>query len=211
MELNEVKIGDVVSFKNKNGKLSQGKVIHRHTDSNNLALSGHVNIQPITGNRLPVTIHASQLKSAVTEDIQMKSMYEAITELMDMIASGDNLSANNLFNALMQDRVEKLLDETKPVLATAIFATNECFDCDENISEAMEEDDEEDDEEDEDKEDKKKLKGKQKNIDVNKNGKLDAHDFKLLRAKKGMKEEAEYVDEGNAENKAKKNAYVKNV
>jgi hypothetical protein len=35
------------------------------------------------------------------------------------------------------------------------------------------------------------LKGNQHKIDANKNGKVDAHDFKLLRAKKGMKEEAE--------------------
>jgi hypothetical protein len=35
------------------------------------------------------------------------------------------------------------------------------------------------------------LKGNQHKIDANKNGKVDAHDFKLLRAKKVMKEEAE--------------------
>jgi hypothetical protein len=38
------------------------------------------------------------------------------------------------------------------------------------------------------------LKGNQHKIDANKNGKVDAHDFKLLRAKKGMKEEAEKMD-----------------
>jgi hypothetical protein len=35
------------------------------------------------------------------------------------------------------------------------------------------------------------LKGNQHKIDANKNGKVDAHDFKLLRAKKTMKEESE--------------------
>jgi len=35
------------------------------------------------------------------------------------------------------------------------------------------------------------LKGNQHKIDANKNGKVDAHDFKLLRGKKGMKEESE--------------------
>ena len=35
------------------------------------------------------------------------------------------------------------------------------------------------------------LKGNQHKIDANKNGKVDSHDFKLLRGKKGMKEEAE--------------------
>lgn len=39
------------------------------------------------------------------------------------------------------------------------------------------------------------LKGDQHKIDANKNGKLDAHDFMLLRKKKKMKEEAEQIDE----------------
>ena len=39
------------------------------------------------------------------------------------------------------------------------------------------------------------LKGKQHKIDANKNGKVDAHDFKLLRAKKEVKEESEQLDE----------------
>lgn len=41
-----------------------------------------------------------------------------------------------------------------------------------------------------------KLIGNQHKIDANKNGKVDAQDFKLLKGKK-MKEEAEVVDEGN--------------
>jgi hypothetical protein len=40
------------------------------------------------------------------------------------------------------------------------------------------------------------LKGNQHKIDANKNGKVDAHDFKLLRAKKGVKEETE-LDEAS--------------
>lgn len=44
---------------------------------------------------------------------------------------------------------------------------------------------------------KEELKGDQHKIDVNKNNKVDAHDFKLLRAgKKVAKEEAEQVEEG---------------
>ena len=40
------------------------------------------------------------------------------------------------------------------------------------------------------------LKGGQKKIDKNHNGKIDGEDFKILRGeKKGMKEEAEQVDE----------------
>ena len=39
------------------------------------------------------------------------------------------------------------------------------------------------------------LKGKQHKIDANKNGKVDAEDFKLLKAKKEVKEESEQIDE----------------
>jgi hypothetical protein len=39
------------------------------------------------------------------------------------------------------------------------------------------------------------LKGKQHKIDANKNNKIDAHDFKLLKAKKEVKEESEQVEE----------------
>jgi len=39
------------------------------------------------------------------------------------------------------------------------------------------------------------LKGNQHKIDANKNGKIDAHDFKLLRGKKDVKEEVEQIDE----------------
>jgi hypothetical protein len=42
---------------------------------------------------------------------------------------------------------------------------------------------------------KEELKGSQHKIDANKNGKVDAHDFKLLRGKKKVAEEAEQVDE----------------
>jgi hypothetical protein len=50
--------------------------------------------------------------------------------------------------------------------------------------------DSEDDNDDDKKVKKEELKGKQHKLDKNKNGKVDAHDFKLLR-----KEEAEQVDE----------------
>ena len=42
---------------------------------------------------------------------------------------------------------------------------------------------------------KEELKGGQKNIDMNKNGKIDAEDFKMLRKKKLSKEEAEGLEE----------------
>ena len=42
---------------------------------------------------------------------------------------------------------------------------------------------------------KEELKGSQHKIDANKNGKVDAHDFKLLRGKKKVAEEAEELEE----------------
>jgi hypothetical protein len=45
------------------------------------------------------------------------------------------------------------------------------------------------------------LKGNQHKIDANKNGKVDAHDFHLLRKKKGVKEEVEELDEISATTK----------
>ena len=56
------------------------------------------------------------------------------------------------------------------------------------------------------------LKGNQHKIDANKNGKVDAHDFKLLRAKKEVKEETKQIDElskatmGSYVNKSAKDA-----
>ena len=56
------------------------------------------------------------------------------------------------------------------------------------------------------------LKGDQHKIDANKNNKIDAHDFKLLRSKKKVEEEAEQIDElskttlGSYANKATKDA-----
>ena len=50
------------------------------------------------------------------------------------------------------------------------------------------------------------LKGNQKKIDKNHNGKIDGQDFKILRGKKKVEEEVEEIDERDAGNKAKKDA-----
>jgi hypothetical protein len=61
------------------------------------------------------------------------------------------------------------------------------------------------------------LKGSQHKIDANKNNKIDAHDFKLLRAKKEVKEESEQIDElskdtlGNYVKRATNQAIVKSL
>jgi hypothetical protein len=53
------------------------------------------------------------------------------------------------------------------------------------------------------------LKGNQHKIDANKNNKIDAHDFKLLRSKKKVEEEAEQIDEVSL--KTATSAYVKRM
>jgi hypothetical protein len=55
------------------------------------------------------------------------------------------------------------------------------------------------------------LKGNQKKIDKNHNGKIDGQDFNLLRGKKKVEEEVEELDERDAGNKAKKDAAVASV
>jgi glutaredoxin-related protein len=93
-------------------------------------------------------------------------MSEKIYTLIDEIDSGDNLAAQQTLENILQDKVEELLSATKQEVASSMFSTQECAECEEANEE---------------------LKGGQHKIDVNKNGKLDAMDFKMLRKKK-MKE-----------------------
>jgi hypothetical protein len=194
MELNEVKIGDTVSFTHK-GKKITGKVIHRHDGTKNAALSGHINVQPLEADSRPHTIHVSKIKPAkqIKEDIQMSDINEAILDLIDSIEAGNHMEANSIFSDLLQDKIAALLDAKKVEVSSSMFNTEECADCMEEEKKMKK--NEEEDEEDEDEELDEALKGKQHKIDANKNGKLDAHDFKLLRAKKGVKEENE-LEEG---------------
>lgn len=214
MEINEVRKGDMVTFTVK-GKKKTGKVIHHHDTPE---LSGHVNVDIINKKKseYPVTIHVSKLKPALHEDIFMEH-HSNIFNLVDHINSGENLEAQEIFNSILQDKIALVLHDVKQIVAERMFHVEHCEDCDnEEVNEA--------------------LKGKQHKIDANKNGKLDAQDFKLLRAKKGMKEDAELdeddfiteeeydalsdeeqaeyeyfeLDEGEvkAANKAKKNAFI---
>lgn len=107
----------------------------------------------------------------------MDNINENVLDLIDHIDSGDAMEAEKAFNNILQSRVDELLDAYKKDVATNMFNTEECADCEEQVDEA--------------------LKGNQHKIDANKNGKIDAHDFKLLRGKKkGMKEEVE-LDEAS--------------
>jgi hypothetical protein len=207
MEINEVKIGDMVTFTHKKKKVT-GKVIYRHQDKDKAALMGHVNVEVLDGNSYPVTIHVSKLKPALKEETNMKNLKETRLEntmdLIDLIDSQNHVEAENKFNELLQDKIDAILGVAKEEVASSMFNTENCAECDEELEEAkkMKKEMEDEEEEDEDELDEA-LKGGQHKIDMNKNGKLDAHDFKMLRAKKkGMKEEVEQMDEASYSAKA---------
>ncbi len=198
--INEVKIGDIVSFRH-NKKQVTGKVIHRHVDKEKAFLAGHVNVEIEGGSSYPVTVHVSKLKPAVTEETYMENIREHVDALVDSIEAGNNIDAQELFDSILQNKINKLMDEMKMELSSTLFDTSECADCEQSVEEAKkmkdgkEAEKDEEEEEDEEVEIDEALKGKQHKIDANKNGKIDAHDFKMLRAKKGVKEENE-LEEG---------------
>ena len=176
MEINEVKVGDMVTYKNKQGKQVKGKVIHRHDGKDASHLTGHVNIQKIGGvPSFPVTVHVSDIKPHITEETDMQD--ENVYTMIDSIQTGDTERAETLFREIMNTKIADVLASNKEEVAKSMFNTNECADCEsEEVDEA--------------------LQGNQHKIDANKNGKVDAHDFKLIRGKKGVKkEEVEQANE----------------
>jgi hypothetical protein len=130
MELHEVKIGDMVSFMHK-GKKKLGKVVHRHDGTKNAALAGHVNVAPTEANSTPKTLHVSKLTPAnkIKEDIHMANITEAIHELIDNIENGNHVEANNIFNDLLQTKIDALIDAKKVEVSSAMFNTENCADC----------------------------------------------------------------------------------
>lgn len=166
----------MVTYKNKQGKQVKGKVIHRHDGKDASHLTGHVNIQKIGGvPSFPVTVHVSDIKPHITEETDMQD--ENVYTMIDSIQTGDTERAETLFREIMNTKIADVLASNKEEVAKSMFNTNECADCEsEEVDEA--------------------LKGNQHKIDANKNGKVDAHDFKLIRGKKGVKkEEVEQANE----------------
>ena len=162
---------------------------------------------------------------------------EKIAFLLECLRSGDVVSANEIYEDLMTERVSYAVEEAKQYVAENMFSTEECEDCEKGLVEAMkekkekkeekededenegeDEGEDEDEDEDEDEAPKKKLFGKQSKLDKNKNGKLDQQDFKMLRAKKTVRESLidalrgrlieGLVKDGN---KVKKKEYVNNL
>lgn len=115
----------------------------------------------------------------------MENINEKIADLIDTIDSGNNIEAENIFNDILQDKIDAILGIAKEEVAASMFNTEECAECDEEMNEA--------------------LKGNQHKIDTNKNGKIDAQDFKMLRKKKMKEAYADpYAAKKAAEMKKKK-------
>jgi hypothetical protein len=261
MYLHEVKIGDLVTFKQKGGKSLKGKVIHRHDGKDRPHLANYVNIQPEDKSAYPKTIHVSQIKPFITEDVSMEHISKNIDELVNSIQTDSSVDAIDAFNMAMQEKINAVLEVAKETVASSMFNTEECEDCNEELEGLSEEpkynkdavdkaikssrkkiggkeakaihgllrgwrDDYESPKTTIKKEEveglDEKLSGKQYKLDANHNGKLESDDFKMLRHEKesaqGEKKIAKYrkmtseevkgLEEGNAENKDKKNAVI---
>ena len=200
--ITEVKIGDKVSFRHKKKQVT-GQVIHRHSDKEKAFLAGHVNVKIEGQPSYPVTVHVSKLKPVVKEEHTMENTV-TVQDLLSHINSGNNVEAEQVLDVILQNKINDLMNTAKVEVAQEMFNTQECAECE---AEEVEEEKHEDEAEDKKlfkkliKKEKKMdeaLIGGQKKIDTNHNGKLDAQDFKMLRAKKkGMKEDVEQVDEAN--------------
>jgi hypothetical protein len=104
-----------------------------------------------------------------------------IKELIYAAVEENALKFQEIVNNQLQVRAYEAIEALRPEVGASMFG--------ESSHKKMDDEDEEDMEDEED-EDEEELKGKQHKIDKNKNGKIDAHDFKLLR-----KEEVEQVNE----------------
>lgn len=130
-----------------------------------------------------------------------------IRSLVDNITANDNVSASQKIADIMAEKLEALLDLAKIEVAQGMF--NTCEECEEPVLTQEQYDALSDDEKADYEAIDEALVGNQKKIDANKNGKLDAQDFKMLRAKKGMKEENEVEEAYTDPYAAKKAAEMK--
>ena len=133
MHLHEVKIGDLVTFKQKGGKSMKGKVIHRHDGKDRPHLANYVNIQPEDKSAYPKTIHVSQIKPFITEDVSMEHISENIDALVNSIQTDSSVDAIDAFNMAMQEKINDILEVAKETVASSMFNTEECEDCNEEV------------------------------------------------------------------------------
>lgn len=142
MEINEVKVGDMVTFTHNKKKVT-GKVLYRHgsdkADSSKAALMGHVNVQVTDNKSYPVTVHVSKLKPALKEETMeqnSENISEHTMELIDYIDSANHIEAEKKFNELLQDKIDAILGVAKEEVAKNMFNTQDCAECDEQNDEA---------------------------------------------------------------------------
>jgi len=137
----------------------------------------------------------------------MEHINEKVADLIDSIDSGDNLEAENILNDILQDKIDAILGVAKQEVAASMFNTEECADCEEQNEEVKVGDTEDGYHSPGayDRHTNEALKGNQHKIDANKNGKIDAQDFKMLRKKKVKEAYADpYAAKKAAEMKKKK-------
>jgi hypothetical protein len=108
-----------------------------------------------------------------------------IKELIYAAVEENAVQFQELVNAQLQVRAYDAIESLRPEIGASMFGESSHKKMDDEDEEEIEDEDEKKSEVDEE------LKGNQHKIDKNKNGKIDAHDFKLLR-----KEEVEQIDEG---------------
>lgn len=135
MELHEVKIGDVVTYKDAFKRNVVGKVIHRHDGEKNSALANHINVQKIGGKpEYPATLHVSKvkpynppeiktgkLKTEETMESEQKTLFESIADMLADIEAGNNIDATNKFNDILSAKQDELLDAAKQEVASQVF------------------------------------------------------------------------------------------
>jgi len=114
-----------------------------------------------------------------------------IKELIYAAVEENALKFQELVNNQLQVRAYDAIEALRPEVGASMFgeSSHKKMD-DEEDMEDMEDEDEDEDEDEKKSKVEEELKGKQHKIDKNKNGKIDAHDFKLLR-----KEEAQQIAE----------------
>ncbi len=121
-----------------------------------------------------------------------------IKELIYAAVEENALKFQEIVNNQLQVRAYEAIESLRPEIGASMFGESSHKKMDDEDEEDMEDmEDEEDEDEDEDEKKSKveeELKGNQHKIDKNKNGKIDGHDFKLLR-----KEDVEELDELSAE------------
>ena len=110
----------------------------------------------------------------------MKNIKELIYAAVEENAVVFQELAGNILQARAYDAIESL----RPEIGASMFGESSHMNGkDDEEDEEMEDEEDEDEEDDKKKSMKEALVGKQHEIDKNKNGKIDGHDFKLLRKK----------------------------